>query len=69
MGQITIKTAGSFGLSSNEFSAVDYGHADAVAQAIYYLGTVLLPEATALDHRLHDEGKKPAIGWDRTKGG
>jgi hypothetical protein len=68
MGQITIKKTGSFPDDARVFSAIQHGHADAVAQAIEYLASVVLPEATALDHRLHNEAAKPAEGWQR-KGG
>jgi hypothetical protein len=67
MGLIHVDVRGSFGKSngSKTFSAVNNGHADAVAQAIEYLSGTLLPEAIALDHRLHTEGAQPSEGWRR----
>lgn len=65
MGLIRIETAGSFGNSRNEFSAIDNGHADAVAQAIEFLSKEVLPNAIAKDHRLHTEGQSPQKGWMR----
>jgi hypothetical protein len=65
MGAITIKTAGSFNYKEKSFTAMDNGHTDAVAQAIEWLSSELLPEANALDHRLHDSGDKPKFGFDR----
>lgn len=65
MGMITITTSGSFGISFKTFRAIDHGHADAVAQALEYLSSELLPEATAQDHELHDQGAKPSNGFRR----
>lgn len=65
MGQIRIDIGGSFGERQETFSALDHGHADAVAQAIEFLASVVLPWATRLDHRLHDEGDGPRSGWHR----
>lgn len=67
MGQITIDMHGSFGRKNGtrRFSAMEHGHADAVARAIEFLAKELLPFATALDHKLHAEGDKPAKGFDR----
>lgn len=65
MGMITIQTAGSFGVKKKEFLAMNNGHADAVAQAIEYLSSTLLPEATAQDHELHDRGSVPMEGFRR----
>ena len=67
MGQITISTNGSFGNDTETFTAVYNGHADAVAQAIEYISKKTLPEAIALDHKLHDEGSQPIRGFDRNK--
>lgn len=69
MGYIAIKVGGSFvgkfGLDSvtEDFSALKHGHADAVARAIEYLSSVVLPRATALDHQLHDQGSSPQDGY------
>jgi len=67
MGEIFIKTNGSFGIQEKFFQAIYNGHADAVAQAIEWLASELLPEATAKDHELHDEGVKPEDGFRRKK--
>lgn len=68
MGMIQITVAGSFGRSNTTktFSAMKHGHADAVAQAIQFLSTELLPAATALDHELHAQGDAPSHGFRRT---
>ena len=69
MGAIRIEVMGSFGRNNTvkTFSAMKCGHADAVAQAIEFLSGTLLPAATALDHKLHDEGDKPSSGgFDRS---
>ena len=65
MGIINIQTSGSFGGSSQSFSAMKNGHADAVAQAIEYLSSKVLPEAIALDHKLHTRGQEPLEGFKR----
>lgn len=68
MGQIWIRVEGSFRPNHNKvFGAQDHGHADAVAKTIEWLSTELLPEATALDHELHDRGDSPSSGFDRSK--
>ena len=73
MGVIRIVVTGSFHESSKsdptvrEFAAMDNGHADAVARAIEFLAGELLPEATTLDHRLHNDGDGPKFGWERQK--
>ena len=65
MGVLTITTSGSFKSASRIFQAMHHGHADAVAQAIEYLASEVLPEATAQDHELHEEGDKPTDGFRR----
>lgn len=65
MGTIKISTGGSFGYRVKEFKAVTNGHADAVAQAIEWLAGEVLPEATAQDHALHDQGEQPQDGFRR----
>ena len=72
MGVIRIEVRGSFLEQSvyefdREFYAEDNGHAGAVARAIAFLSGELLPEATALDHRLHDKGLEPRLGWERQR--
>lgn len=69
MGYINVQIGGSFvgkyGIRAvtEQFSAMEHGHADAVARAIEYLSSVVLPRATALDHDLHEKGAKPAGGF------
>ena len=64
MGLINIEVAGSFSKREfKTFKAIESGHADCVAQAIQYLAEVQLPAAIALDHQLHTEGEKPALGF------
>lgn len=68
MGMIDITTGGSFPRRSKSFQAIHHGHADAVAQAIEWLASEVLPAAIAQDHRLHDEGARPNKGFDRAGG-
>jgi hypothetical protein len=69
MGYVNVQVGGSFvgqyGMQSvtEQFSALENGHADAVARAIQYLAEVVLPRATALDHDLHDDGARPDGGF------
>jgi len=66
MGVIRILVQGSF--SPNEdvnFSAMNSGHADAVAQAIEWLSSTILPKAIAQDHLLATQGSKPTIGFGK----
>ena len=65
MGLITIQTSGSFQSQTKTFRADHHGHAEAVAQAIEWLVGEVLPESTAQDHELHDEGDWPAGGFRR----
>lgn len=68
MGQISITSGGSFPTRSKNFSAMEHGHAHAVAEAIEYLAGEVLPEAIERDHRLHEAGATPAAGsFDRKK--
>jgi hypothetical protein len=68
MGMIHITTTGSFKPSHQEsFSAMHGGHAEAVAEAIEFLSSVVLPEAIRLDHKLHAEGEAPSVGFGRRK--
>lgn len=64
MGFIRVVTRGSFPERDVQFGATSHGHAYAVAQMIQFLSEVVLPAAIAQDHKLHDEGKKPARGFD-----
>ena len=51
MGQINIDVRGSFRIKhSVSFSAMNGGHADAVAQAIEFLSAHVLPDAVRQDH-------------------
>jgi hypothetical protein len=65
MGEIEISIRGSFGPQNDvrTFSAMDRGHASAVASAIEFLSGSLLPKAISLDHRLHVEGHSPKAGF------
>lgn len=69
MGYINVQVRGSFvgqfGIKGvdEQFSAMEHGHADAVARAIEYLSSVVLPRATALDHKLQAEGAQPSAGF------
>ncbi len=66
MGQITIEISGSFGQHQRRaFSAMAYGHADAVAQVIEWLSSEVLPEAIHADHDLHDGDNRPEISFGR----
>jgi hypothetical protein len=67
MGILTIDTTGSFPRRNRVFRAQGNGHAHAVAEAIAYLSTEVLPAAIESDHRLHDEGAKPDNGFDRPR--
>jgi hypothetical protein len=62
MGQIRIQTWGSFPTQDEQFTALTDGHAQAVADAIQFLATFVLPEAIERDHRLHEDGHKPPGG-------
>jgi hypothetical protein len=44
---------------------MDHGHAQAVAEAIRWLSEEVLPEAIGQDHKLHEEGARPRLGFDR----
>jgi hypothetical protein len=44
---------------------MDHGHAHAVQQAIAFLTNEVLPEAIERDHKLHEQGAKPSLGFDR----
>ena len=62
MGIVTVRSSGSFKFQPDEelhFYAQDGGHAKAVAQAIAYLSTEVLPRAIEQDHRLQADGNYP----------
>ena len=65
MGLIRIQVVGSFGdkNGTKEFTALTHGHAHAVADALKYLSSKLLPHAVNIDHKLQDEGFKPSEGF------
>lgn len=65
MGILTVTSSGSFPVRRKEFKAQGNGHAHAVAQAIEYLSSEVLPAAIEQDHRLHDEGARPDNGFSR----
>ena len=66
MGKIVVSIQGSFGSPREKvFSTIKRGHADAVARAIEWLSSDILPKATVRDHELHSEGDAPTDGWQR----
>ena len=66
MGIININIQGSFSLTgSRQFSAMHGGHAQAVAEAIEFLSSELLPTAIEQDHSLHTQGDRPTIGFGK----
>lgn len=62
MGTIKIQVEGSFYHRRKEFSAQQRGHAQAVAEAIQFLSTSVLPGAIEQDHVLHEGGHMPSSG-------
>ena len=60
---IKISTNGSFQGQYKQFSAMEHGHAHAVAEAIKYLVVEVLPTAISKDHVLHDEKHYPLRGF------
>lgn len=64
MGQINIDVRGSFRIKhSVSFSAMNGGHADAVAQAIEFLSAHVLPDAVRQDHAQQANGEVPVLGF------
>jgi len=63
MGMLKIQTYGSFRQYERTYSAMNHGHAHAVADAIKFLSDVVLPEAIENDHKCHDDGVKPGLGF------
>ena len=59
MGMILVRTGGSFPTREQKFSALEHGHARAVADAIKHLSDEVLPAAIREDHNLHEEGSYP----------
>ncbi len=66
MGMMKINTTGSFQPAlDKEFSAMKHGHASAVAEAIEWLSSEVLPLAIEQDHALHSEDAFPEEGFGR----
>ena len=59
MGVIQVALHGSFGAREKMFFADSHGHAAAVAEAIAWLSSDLLPETIVQDHKLQAEGDFP----------
>ena len=63
---VSITLSGSFGSARRkEFSALNGGHAQAVAEAINYLAEVELPKAIKNDHECHRDGIEPSQGFGK----
>lgn len=60
MGMIRIIVGGSFEHEDAVFTAMEGGHAQAVADAIAFLSRQVLPKAIRQDHQLQHEGAFPA---------
>lgn len=65
MGVLRVDLSGSFPTRSKTFGAMAHGHAAAVAEAIAWLATDILPDAIAQDHKLHSEGATPNKGFGK----
>ena len=66
MGVITVSISGSFmSTPVKKFSALQGGHAQAVAEVVEWLARQVLPEAIQQDHILHSSGEKPGIGFGK----
>jgi len=59
MGMIRIELAGSFPRQVKTVSAMQGGHAKAIAEAIAWLSSEVLPKAVEQDHALHADGHFP----------
>lgn len=59
MGMVRIELRGSFGNNEHLESAMQNGHAAAVARAIQWLSEEVLPAAIRSDHDLHEQGCRP----------
>ena len=68
MGMINVATTGSFPTRSKTLSAMEHGHANAVAEAIKWLAEEVMPDAIALDHSLQSDGAYPSKGFDKNAG-
>ena len=62
MGMITINTLGSFGTKEVKFSAMKYGHAHAINEAMEWLNREM-GKAINSDHALRSKGISPEIGF------
>lgn len=67
MGVLRIETSGSFPYRAKHFGAMEWGHAHAVAEAIEWLASEVLPAAIAQDHQLQSKGASPRLGFDGRK--
>ena len=66
MGTITVTLAGSFGTQGQrQFSAMEHGHAAAVADMIAFLALEVLPNEIKHDHELAKLGKCPTKGFGK----
>ena len=65
MGVINISASGSFPSSNKRFSAIEHGHARAVADAIKYLSNEMLPAAIRQDHDLQAQGDRPSKNFGK----
>ena len=68
MGMIRVELGGSFSKyspGSVAFSAMQHGHARAVADVIRWLSEDILPKAIKHDHQLHSEGVSPDEGFGK----
>ena len=64
MGMVRIELVGSFSpQQSKAFSAMSYGHAAAIAEAIAWLSDECLPWAIKQDHELQAKGIEPEHGF------
>ena len=65
MGMFRIEMAGSFQGIARNFSAMENGHASAVAEAIAWLSGEQMQKAIRQDHDLHERGDKPSGPFGR----
>lgn len=64
MGVLTVELKGSFGkFRTQSFSAMEVGHAQAIANAIKYLADVEMPAAIKNDHECQRDGIEPSKGF------
>jgi mRNA-degrading endonuclease YafQ of YafQ-DinJ toxin-antitoxin module len=59
VGMIRVEMAGSFRHQLKTFSAMEGGHAKAVAETIAWLSSEVLPKAVEQDHALQAEDAYP----------